>query len=207
VILQIYRSNPKEKNEMAKKQKKFPGESDSNVFARVASRAVREAREAKPAPVFIEVSGGVVSSVKNCKQPYAVIDWDSLLGDAADTPQEWKRLSRPAQRFIESEYPEDFDKIQDRIASQTKRARADAIANRSTNAVLAKPYTVKKLFGVWRVITPSGNAVVVGHSSKREANVVANVFNHTKRDEKTVVAISLSALDARAGLISESDEN
>jgi hypothetical protein len=30
---------------MAKKIKKFPGESDSNVFARVASRAVREARE------------------------------------------------------------------------------------------------------------------------------------------------------------------
>jgi hypothetical protein len=30
---------------MAKKRKKFPGESDSNVFARVASRAVREARE------------------------------------------------------------------------------------------------------------------------------------------------------------------
>ena len=30
---------------MAKKRKKFPGESDSNVFARVASKAVREARE------------------------------------------------------------------------------------------------------------------------------------------------------------------
>lgn len=34
---------------MSKKQKKFPGESDSNVFARVASRAVRESREAKSA--------------------------------------------------------------------------------------------------------------------------------------------------------------
>jgi hypothetical protein len=70
-----------------------------------------------------------------------------------------------------------------------------------------KTYTVKKLFGVWRVITPSGNAVVVGHKTQREANIVAKVFNFNKRDEKTVVAISLSALEARAGLISESDEN
>ena len=79
-------------------------------------KTVRVARSEKSCPVFIEVSGGVVSSVKNCRQSYALIDWDNLLGDAADTREEWKQLSKTAQRFIESEYPEDFDKIQDRIA-------------------------------------------------------------------------------------------
>lgn len=100
---------------MPKKQKKFPGEKDRNVFARVASRAVREARGAKPVPVFIEVSGGIVSSVKNCQQKYEVIDWDALL-DSGDSRREWEKLPRSARRFVESEYPEDFDKIQDRVA-------------------------------------------------------------------------------------------
>src|SRR5271156_3663353 len=57
-----------------------------------ADGSARETREPKTAPVFIEVSGGIVSSVKHCPQKYEVIDWDALF-ESGDSKREWKKLS------------------------------------------------------------------------------------------------------------------
>jgi|SRR4029077_8401128 len=47
-------------------------------------------------------------------------------------------------------------------------------------------YTVRKKNGSWWVMTPEGEAIAVPHKTKVEARMIANVFNHTKRDPKTV---------------------
>ena len=52
-----------------------------------------------------------------------------------------------------------------------------------------KPYTVKRIDGSWRVLTPSGKAIAAAHSTRRDANLVANVFNATNRPESTVKTI------------------
>ena len=39
------------------------------------------------------------------------------------------------------------------------------------------------------VMTPSGKAIAVPHKTKVEANLIANVFNHTNRDERTVKTV------------------
>jgi hypothetical protein len=36
-------------------------------------------------------------------------------------------------------------------------------------------------------MTPDGKAIVVPHKTRQEAQMIANVFNHTKRDPSTVV--------------------
>ena len=36
-------------------------------------------------------------------------------------------------------------------------------------------------------MTPDGKAIVVPHKTRHEAQMIANVFNHTKRDPLTVV--------------------
>src|ERR1051325_1230349 len=43
-------------------------------------------RKRKP-PVIVEVNGGVVTNVWNCKN-WIVLDWDNVLGDGADTREE-----------------------------------------------------------------------------------------------------------------------
>ena len=65
-------------------------------------------------PVIVEVNGGVVTNVWNCKD-WVVLDWDSLLGDGVDTEQEWSKLSDVAQQIVLREYPKDFARIQNRI--------------------------------------------------------------------------------------------
>jgi hypothetical protein len=70
-------------------------------------------RKHKP-PVIVEVNGGVVTNVWNCKN-WVVLDWDNLLGDGADTKEEWSKLSDEARRIVHREYPEDFAAIQKRI--------------------------------------------------------------------------------------------
>lgn len=71
--------------------------------------------------VIVEVSGGVVQDVNvpvETDGTYAVIDWDSLLGDGAtpaDTKHDWEQLPERVQEYVHERYPEDFDKIQDAI--------------------------------------------------------------------------------------------
>lgn len=65
-------------------------------------------------PVIVEVNGGVVTNVWNCKD-WEVLDWDNLLGDGADTKQEWSKLPEEVQKFVEHDYPDDFARIMNRI--------------------------------------------------------------------------------------------
>lgn len=65
-------------------------------------------------PVIVEVNGGVVTNVWNCKN-WQVLDWDNLLGDGVDTKQEWSKLPETLQKIVQREYPEDFVRIMDRI--------------------------------------------------------------------------------------------
>lgn len=58
--------------------------------------------------MIVEVNGGAVTNVWNAGRNWAVLDWDNLLGDGADTVNEWNRLSRAAREFIRREYPQDF---------------------------------------------------------------------------------------------------
>jgi hypothetical protein len=50
-------------------------------------------------------------------------------------------------------------------------------------------YSVKKTGELYYVMTPSQRQIVIGHETKREAKQIADIFNHMKRDEKTVNAI------------------
>jgi hypothetical protein len=83
--------------------------------------------EAKRQPVIVEVNGGVVTNVWNAGENWAVLDWDNLLGDGADTVKEWNELSPIMQEFIQREYPEDSAKITDAIA---KNATANTLPKR-----------------------------------------------------------------------------
>jgi len=51
----------------------------------------------------------------------------------------------------------------------------------------AAEYHVQKKNGSFWVMTPDGKAIVVPHKTRHEAQMIANVFNHTKRDPLTVV--------------------
>ena len=73
-------------------------------------------REAKRQPVIVEVSGGAVTNMWNAGRNWAVLDWDNLLRDGADTVHEWNELSPAVREFIRREYPEDFAKMADAIA-------------------------------------------------------------------------------------------
>ena len=83
--------------------------------------------EATRQPVIVEVNGGVVTSVWNAGENWVVLDWDNLLGDGADTMNEWIELSPRVREFIRREYPEDYAKIADAIA---KNATASAVPKR-----------------------------------------------------------------------------
>lgn len=83
--------------------------------------------EAKRQPVIVEVNGVVVTNVWNAGENWAVLDWDNLLGDGADTVNEWNELSPSMQEFIQHEYPEDFAKIAGAIA---KSASANTLPKR-----------------------------------------------------------------------------
>jgi hypothetical protein len=54
----------------------------------------------------------------------------------------------------------------------------------------AAEYHVKKKNGSFWVMTPDGQAIAVPHKTRHEAQMIANVFNHTKRDPRTVVTIA-----------------
>lgn len=82
-------------------------------------RALLESTQLKP-PVVVEVNGGVVSNVWNCED-WIVLDWDLLLGDSADTKEEWSRLSDQAKEIVKREYHEDYDKIMKRINQEDRR--------------------------------------------------------------------------------------
>ena len=51
----------------------------------------------------------------------------------------------------------------------------------------AAEYHVQKKNESFWVMTPDGKAIVVPHKTRHEAQMIANVFNHTKRDPLTVV--------------------
>src|ERR1700689_5168432 len=51
----------------------------------------------------------------------------------------------------------------------------------------SKGYAARKQDGSWFVYTPQGKRIVVPHKTRREAQQVADIFNHTKRDPATVV--------------------
>lgn len=51
------------------------------------------------------------------------------------------------------------------------------------------PYTIKKQNGKFWVMTPTGLAIAVPHSRRVEAQMIANVFNHTNRRENSVKTI------------------
>lgn len=71
-------------------------------------------------PVFVVVSGGVV---QDCPHFVGVIDFDNLLPDVAavyDSRDEWEALSAGAQEHVKEAYPDEYKKIQDRIAHDEK---------------------------------------------------------------------------------------
>ncbi len=63
--------------------------------------------------IYIEISGGCYQSSANVPEGWRIelIDWDNLLGDAADTAEEWNRLNVEARAFIKDAYPEDYERI------------------------------------------------------------------------------------------------
>ena len=94
---------------------------------------------------------------------------------------------------------------------KTKKAESGRItlpggttANERAKAKAKGPsgYTVKKQYGKYWVVTPSGERIVVPHTILREARQIARIFNQTNRDERTVKTFpSSSVREARAGLI------
>lgn len=73
--------------------------------------------------IFIEISGGCFQNAAGVPKGYKIdlIDWDNLLGDSADTPREWVRLSTKAQRFVRRRYPEEYRLVLSTIASAVSR--------------------------------------------------------------------------------------
>jgi hypothetical protein len=67
----------------------------------------------KEQKIYVEISGGCYQSATNVPEGWAIelIDWDNLLGDAADTAEEWNRLDVEAQEFIKENYPEDYKRV------------------------------------------------------------------------------------------------
>ena len=76
--------------------------------------------------IFLEIRGGCYESVTNLPNGFRieVIDWDNLLGDEADTQQEWKRLDTEAQTFVEENYPADYENIVRRLESLVRNSKA-----------------------------------------------------------------------------------
>jgi len=74
-------------------------------------------------------------------------------------------------------------------------------SDRKPKAARAKGYTVKKQDGKFWVITPSGKSIVVSHATRREAQRVADIFNHTNRPEHTVKAVSEVNVFMEGGVI------
>jgi hypothetical protein len=73
--------------------------------------------------IFIEVSGGCFQNAAGVPKGYEIdlIDWDNLLGDAADTPQEWVRLGAEARRFVRRKYPKEYQQVLSRIVAAASR--------------------------------------------------------------------------------------
>ena len=72
--------------------------------------------------IYIEISGGCYQSSANVPEGWRIelIDWDNLLGDTADTAEEWKRLDVDARTFIQEKYPEDYRRILTTLSQPTR---------------------------------------------------------------------------------------
>jgi len=73
----------------------------------------------KEPTIYLEISGGCYQGATNVPEGFGIllIDWDNLLGDAADTAEEWRRLDVRAHRFIRDNYPDDYRRILARLSS------------------------------------------------------------------------------------------
>ena len=85
-------------------------------------------------PIIVEVSGGNVQGVWNVPSGYdwQLLDWDNLLPDTyttGDTRREWEGLAPELQDDIEENYPEEYAKIQERIAEDAASARNERRPN------------------------------------------------------------------------------
>ena len=71
--------------------------------------------------IYIEISGGCYQCSANVPEGWRVelVDWDNLLGDAADTAEEWKRLDAETRAFVRKTYPEDYKSILATFSSPT----------------------------------------------------------------------------------------
>ena len=73
----------------------------------------------KERTIYVEISGGCYRGATNVPGGWAVdlIDWDNLLGDGADTAEEWTRLSVKARKFITENCPDDYERVLERLAA------------------------------------------------------------------------------------------
>ena len=77
--------------------------------------------------VVVEVSGGCVNNVHGLlpNQEWVLLDWDNLLGDTyaiGDCEEEWASFGPEMQAWIQTEYPDDYAKVQERIAEDRRVA-------------------------------------------------------------------------------------
>lgn len=82
----------------------------------------------KTSTVVVEVSGGVLQAVHGLPAgiDYIVLDWDNLLGDGADCLKEWSLFDAQMQAWIQANYPDDYVKLQERIAADIGFGTCDA---------------------------------------------------------------------------------
>lgn len=76
--------------------------------------------------LVVEVSGGCVTAVHNLTpgQEWVLLDWDNLLGDmysVGDAECAWIQFDPLMQAWIKQEYPDDYQKVQERIAEDRER--------------------------------------------------------------------------------------
>src|SRR6266446_3528800 len=80
-----------------------------------------------------------------------------------------------------------------------KKQKRSAINSKGTKRTggPAKEYHVEEKNGSFWVMTPDGRAIVVPHKTRQQAQMIANVFNHTQRDPRTVVTTQRNKLTLR----------
>ena len=76
--------------------------------------------------VVVEVAGGCVQNVWNLPAgiEWELLDWDNLLGDVytrGDCETSWNQFDPQMQAWIQANYPDDYQKIQARIAEDRQR--------------------------------------------------------------------------------------
>jgi hypothetical protein len=73
----------------------------------------------KKQKIYVEIGDGCYQGATNLPEgcTIEVIDWDNLLGDEADTAQEWNRLDAEARAFVEEHYPVDYKNVVRKLGS------------------------------------------------------------------------------------------